>query len=262
MNALPAILHPFWMRKEKLQLSYPVKNTDRAIGARISSHIVQRHKAEDLSEDHLTLRLKGSAGQSLGAFSARGLRIVVDGDANDYVGKGLSGASIVVRPTNPTASANDAIIGNTCLYGATSGSLFAAGRAGGRFAVRNSGATTVIEGCAANGCEYMTGGVAVILGSVGSNFAAGMTGGKAYVYDADGNFEKVVNPDSVAWRRFHDVDDAEECRALVERHCKMTRSARARKILDNWAGSTASFFVVEPLELLARRAVAKEAKSA
>ncbi len=255
-------LTPFLERREKLQLSCPVKNTDRAIGARISSHIVRKYKVEDLSEDHLTLRLKGSAGQSLGAFSAHGLRIVVDGDANDYVGKGLSGATIVVRPADGASNADDAIIGNTCLYGATSGYLFAAGRAGGRFAVRNSGVTTVIEGCAANGCEYMTGGAAVILGSVGANFGAGMTGGVAYVYDDETGFENVVNPDNVAWRRFVDAEDMAECRGLIERHWRETRSARARQTLDDWATASLKFWVVEPLEILARKGIAATAKSA
>ncbi len=255
-------LKPFLERREKLQLSYPVKNTDRAIGARISSHIVRKYSAKDLSADHLTLRLKGSAGQSLGAFSAHGLRIVVDGDANDYVGKGLSGATIVVRPAGSANGVGDAIIGNTCLYGATSGYLFAAGRAGGRFAVRNSGVTTVVEGCAANGCEYMTGGAAVILGSVGANFAAGMTGGIAYVYDDGAGFENVVNPDNVAWRRFVDADDMVECRTLIERHWRETRSPRARQLLDDWATASLKFWVVEPLEILARKGIAAAAKSA
>ena len=255
-------LSPFLERREKLQLSYPVKNTDRAIGAFISSHIVRRYKADELSEDHLTLRLKGSAGQSLGAFSAHGLRVVVDGDANDYVGKGLSGATLVVRPADSAASSDDAIIGNTCLYGATSGYLFAAGRAGGRFGVRNSGAVTVIEGCAANGCEYMTGGAAVILGSVGANFAAGMTGGMAYVYDDSAVFESVVNPDSVAWRRFVDSEDADACRALIDRHWRETRSQRARQILDDWAIASRRFWVIEPLEILSRKGAAHAVKSA
>lgn len=253
---------PFLDKREKIQLSFPVKNTDRAVGARISSHIVRKYKSSDLSKDHLTLRLKGSAGQSLGAFSAHGLKIIVDGDANDYVGKGLSGASIVVRPVDQKASAGDAIIGNTCLYGATDGSLFAAGRAGGRFAVRNSGATAVIEGCAANGCEYMTGGMAVILGAIGSNFAAGMTGGVAFVYDERGMFEEAVNPDSVAWRRFSSSDDAEICLALIEQHWQETRSVRARQILDSWDQAAEKFWVVDPLEMLARKELADFAKSA
>ncbi|WP_395076360.1 glutamate synthase large subunit, partial [Hyphococcus sp.] len=256
-------LEPFFQRREKVQLSYPVKNTDRAIGARTSSFIVRNYAKEQLTEDHLTLRLKGSAGQSLGAFSAFGLKIIVDGDANDYVGKGLSGATLVVRPADAAMAANDAIIGNTCLYGATSGALFAAGRAGGRFAVRNSGAVTVIEGCSANGCEYMTGGVAVILGSVGANFAAGMTGGRAYAFDEVGDFESAVNPESVRLRPFADGEDDFECRTLIERHWRETRSARARNILDDWAKARSKFWVIEPLELLAREnQIVDAAKSA
>ncbi len=251
-------LKPFMERRERVQLSYPVRNTDRAVGARTSSHIVRRFSADDLTADHVVIRLTGSAGQSLGAFSAYGLKLVVEGDANDYVGKGLSGATIVVRPAAANAAnADDAIIGNTCLYGATSGALFAAGRAGGRFAVRNSGAVTVIEGCSANGCEYMTGGFAVILGPVGDNFGAGMTGGRAYVFDETGGFEHMVNPENVAHRRFRtapdgsDADDG-ECRALVERHWRETRSPKARRLLDDWGNARGKFWVVEPRELLAR----------
>ncbi len=246
-------LEPFFARREKLQLSFPVKNTDRAVGARISSRIVRNFKRENLTEDHVAIRLKGSAGQSLGAFSAYGLKLIVDGDANDYVGKGLSGATIVVRPAEAGIGEGDAIIGNTCLYGATSGALFAAGRAGGRFAVRNSGATAVIEGCSANGCEYMTGGVVVVLGSVGSNFAAGMTGGRAYVLDEDGAFGGNVNAESVAIRGFADGDDDRECRMLIEQHWRETRSAKARRLLDGWASARARFRVIEPRELLARQ---------
>ena len=252
---------PFINRREKLQVSQSVKNTDRAIGARISSEIVRRFKREELSDDHLTLRLRGSAGQSLGAFSAYGLKIIVDGDANDYVGKGLSGATIVVRPEGDKSVNNDAIIGNTCLYGATSGALFAAGRAGGRFAVRNSGAMTVIEGCSANGCEYMTGGMAVILGSVGNNFAAGMTGGRAFVLDEAGNFELMVNPDSVAVHRFEN-DDEGTCRALIEKHAIATRSGKAKRILDDWTRMRSKFWAVTPLEIRQQADVIKAAKSA
>jgi glutamate synthase (NADPH/NADH) large chain len=141
-----------------------------------------------LQPDHLTVKLEGSAGQSLGAFAAPGLKLEVAGDANDYVGKGLSGGTIVVRPRRSARwrRRTTSIIGNTVLYGATDGYLFASGRAGERFAVRNSGAKVVVEGCGSNGCEYMTGGVAVILGSIGANFGAGMTGGMAYLYDPEG----------------------------------------------------------------------------
>ena len=174
---------------EKMQLHYAVQNTHRTIGTRVSSHIVQNFGMRNsLQPDHLTVKLTGSAGQSLGAFAAPGLKLEVSGDANDYVGKGLSGATIVVRPpmVSPLVASENTIIGNTVLYGATDGYLFAAGRAGERFAVRNSGASVVVEGCGTCGCEYMTGGVAVILGRIGANFGAGMSGGMAYLYDPDG----------------------------------------------------------------------------
>ena len=173
---------PLFERGEARQLTYAVRNTQRAIGARVSSAIVRRFgpdaRQDGLADGRLTVQLSGAAGQSLGAFGAKGLRIELVGEANDYVGKGLSGATIAIRPsTHLTAPGEHALIGSTCLYGATSGRLYAAGKAGERFAVRNSGASAVIEGCGTNGCEYMTGGEAVILGAVGANFAAGMTGG-------------------------------------------------------------------------------------
>ncbi len=255
-------IEPFLERREKMQLSVSVANTDRAIGARISSHITRHFNRRDLSEDNLTLHLTGSVGQSLGAFSAYGLKIIVTGDANDYVGKGLSGATIVVRPAGKAARIGDVIIGNTCLYGATSGALFAAGVAGGRFAVRNSGALAVIEGCTTNGCEYMTGGVAVILGSVGANFAAGMTGGRAYVLDETGTFESVVNPESVTWRQLEGTKDEQECRLLIERHWRETGSPKAQRLLEDWKTSAAKFRIVIPLELLGAEEIAATVRSA
>src|SRR6201986_2170005 len=185
-------------RGEKMQLTYTVRNPARAIGARVSSHIVRKFGMDGLPPGHLTVQLKGSAGQSLGAFAVQGLRIELTGESNDYVGKGLSGATLVVKPS-PTLSfpEHNAIIGNTCLYGATSGKLFAAGGAGERFAVRNSGAVAVVEGAGANGCEYMTGGQVVVLGEVGDNFGAGMTGGMAWVYEPRQDFQRYLNPDSV-----------------------------------------------------------------
>ena len=183
--------------------TYTVRNTMRAIGTRTSHHIVRKYGMKGLNPGQLTLELRGSAGQSLGAFAVQGLKLKLFGDANDYVGKGLSGATIVVRPmvSSPLESQDNVIIGNTVLYGATAGKLFAAGQAGERFAVRNSGALTVVEGCGSNGIEYMTGGVAVILGNVGENFAAGMTGGMAFVRDPANEFAIKVNPDSVVWQR-------------------------------------------------------------
>jgi len=235
---------PFLERREKMQLTYEVANTQRAIGTRISSHIVRTY-GSSLPDGRLTLMLRGAAGQSMAAFGMKGLRIELDGEANDYVGKGLSGAEIIVRP--PVWRQGEALIGNTCLYGGTSGSLFAAGAAGERFAVRNSGVTTVVEGCGAHGCEYMTGGVAVILGPTGWNFGAGMSGGEAFVWDATGSLEARLNSASVVSGRV--VGDAElRLRALVERHAAETRSPLARRLLENWTESLSAFRQVLPIE--------------
>jgi glutamate synthase (NADPH/NADH) large chain len=196
------------------------------------------------------VRLRGSAGQSLGAFAVRGLKLEVFGDANDYVGKGLSGGLIVVRPAPSSGIVwnENTIIGNTCLYGATAGELFAAGQAGERFAVRNSGATTVVEGCGANGCEYMTGGTVVILGAVGDNFGAGFTGGMAFVYDADGSFEKRINPETLLWDRVLSAHWDAELRGLIGRHVRETGSRLAARLLNDWADERGRFWQVVPKE--------------
>ncbi len=244
---------PFFERGEKMQLQYGVRNTLRAIGARCSSAIVRTFGEATLPEGRLLIRLEGSAGQSLGAFSVQGLTLEVTGDANDYVGKGLSGATIQLRPHASAQfdSLDNTIIGNTCLYGATRGQLFAAGRAGVRFAVRNSGADAVIEGCGANGCEYMTGGRVAILGEIGDNFGAGMTGGMAFVWDPTARFEKVVNPESVLWRGLADLPDAHAAtfRALLEAHHARTGSAVARERLENWDATLAQTVMVIPKEV-------------
>ncbi len=238
---------------EKMQLSYAVQNTHRTIGTRTSSHIVQRFGMRNaLQPDHLTVKLTGSAGQSLGAFGAPGLKLEVSGDANDYVGKGLSGATIVVRPpmNSPLKAEENTIIGNTVLYGATDGYLFAAGRAGERFAVRNSGAKVVIEGCGSNGCEYMTGGVAVILGSVGANFGAGMTGGMAYLHDPDGKAEELMNRETLVTSSVSHPHWEAELRGLIERHAAETGSAKAANILQHWDLEIGNFLQICPKEML------------
>jgi glutamate synthase (NADPH) large chain len=249
---------PVFERGEKMQLTYTVRNTHRAVGTRLSSEITRRFGMKALAPGHVHVRLRGSAGQSLGAFAVRGVKLEVFGDANDYVGKGLSGATIVVRPlvSSPLreASQENTIVGNTVLYGATAGELFAAGQAGERFAVRNSGAVAVVEGCGANGCEYMTGGTAVILGSVGDNFAAGMTGGMAFVYDAGGDFERRVNPDSVVWRRLESAHWEDVLRGLIERHVAETDSKWAAEILSGWDRARGRFWQVCPKEMLSRLA--------
>ncbi|MEL6370491.1 MAG: glutamate synthase large subunit [Pseudomonadota bacterium] len=248
--------NPVFLRGEKMQLTYSVQNSQRSIGAKTSSAIVRQHGADGLPEDHLTILLEGSAGQSLGCFGAKGLKIDLKGDANDYVGKGLSGARLVVRPVRSDLSSNrgnlssQAIIGNTCLYGATAGDLFAAGSAGTRFAVRNSGASAVVEGCGANGCEYMTGGTVVVLGPVGDNFAAGMTGGEAFVLDVDGRFLDRLNPGDVEAALLAPGDDEDRCRALIEAHVRETRSERAQEILTDWPTSRGRIWKLTPKEIL------------
>ncbi|WP_226780100.1 glutamate synthase large subunit [Oceaniglobus trochenteri] len=239
---------------EKMQLSYAVQNTHRTVGTRTSSHIVRRFgMRNNLQPDHLTVKLTGSAGQSLGAFAAPGLKIEVSGDANDYVGKGLSGGTIVVRPpmASPLTAADNTIIGNTVLYGATDGYLFAAGRAGERFAVRNSGAKVVIEGCGSNGCEYMTGGVAVILGEIGANFGAGMTGGMAYLYDPEGRAATLINGETLVTCPVQVDHWEDQLRGLIQRHLDETGSRRAAGILQNWSDTRRHFLQVCPKEMLA-----------
>ncbi|QCO56087.1 glutamate synthase large subunit [Pseudorhodobacter turbinis] len=243
----------FFEDGEKMQLSYAVRNTHRTIGTRASSHIVKRFGMRNtLQEDHLTVKLSGSCGQSLGAFAARGLKLEVYGDANDYVGKGLSGATIVVRPqmSSRLDASQNTIIGNTVLYGATDGNLFACGRAGERFAVRNSGASVVIEGCGTNGCEYMTGGVAVILGSIGANFGAGMTGGMAYLYDPEGVAEDFINPESLVTCAVSNPYWEAQLRGLIERHVAETGSLKGQEILNDWVQERANFLQACPKEML------------
>ena len=243
-------------RGEKMQLTYSVRNTHRAVGTRLSSEITARFGMDTLNDGHVTIRLRGSAGQSLGAFLVKGVKLEVFGDANDYVGKGLSGGVIVVRPavSSPLASQDNTIVGNTVLYGATSGRLLAAGQAGERFAVRNSGATVVVEGCGANGCEYMTGGTAVVLGEVGANFGAGMTGGMAFVYDPDGTFARRANPESITWQRLASLHWESVLRNLIREHAEATDSKWSRGILEDWPRVSAHFWQVVPKEMLTRLA--------
>ena len=260
-NAVPDTLdaeivrdaHRFLEDGEKMQLSYAVQNTHRTVGTRTSSHIVRNFGMRNaLQEDHLTVKLTGSAGQSLGAFAAPGLKIEVSGDANDYVGKGLSGGMIVVRPplVSPLTASENTIIGNTVLYGATDGYLFAAGRAGERFAVRNSGAKVVVEGCGSNGCEYMTGGVAVILGEIGANFGAGMTGGMAYLYDPEGQAENVMNLETLVTCPVTVQHWEDQLKGMIERHAAETGSRKAADILQHWDLEKGNFLQVCPKEML------------
>jgi glutamate synthase (NADPH/NADH) large chain len=241
-------------RREKMQLTYTVRNTHRAVGTRLSAEITSKFGMKALNDGHVHIRLRGSAGQSLGAFAVKGLTLEVFGEANDYVGKGLSGGTIIVRPmvSSPLESKSNTIIGNTVLYGATAGTLLAAGQAGERFAVRNSGASVVVEGCGANGCEYMTGGTAVILGRTGENFGAGMTGGMAFVLDEDGSFAKRANPDSIIWQRLASVHWEAQLKALIAQHATRTDSRWSNAILDDWERWRDHFWQVVPKEMLTR----------
>jgi glutamate synthase (NADPH) large chain len=234
--------------------SYKIQNTNRATGTRLSHYIYKKFNSKKIEKDFVKINLYGSAGQSLGAFGTKGLKLIVDGDANDYVGKGLSGATIVVRPPKASVlvSNENTIIGNTVLYGATSGKLFAAGQSGERFAVRNSGAESVIEGCDSNGCEYMTGGCVVILGKVGDNFAAGMTGGMAFIYDPNQEFENYVNlssvlcfkPETNYWKNY--------LKNLISEHVKETQSKIASQIIENFNNEVKKFKQVCPKEMIGK----------
>ncbi|WP_184155078.1 glutamate synthase large subunit [Sphingobium lignivorans] len=241
-------------RGEKMQLTYTVRNTHRAVGTRFSAMVTQKFGMSTLADGHVHVRLRGTAGQSLGAFLCKGLTLEVFGDANDYVGKGLSGGIIAVRPmvSSPLASQDNTIIGNTVLYGATSGKLFAAGQAGERFAVRNSGAQVVVEGCGANGLEYMTGGIAVILGRVGANFGAGMTGGMAFVYDEARTFPQRANPESIVWQRLASAHWEAALRTLIEEHVARTDSSWAQAILHDWDRAREHFWQICPKEMITR----------
>jgi len=252
-------------RGEKVQFIEIARNVNRTLGAKLSGALTQVHP-EGLPDDTIRIQLEGTGGQSFGAFLAKGITLYLIGDANDYTGKGLSGGRVVVRPSIDFRgdATRNIIIGNTALYGATTGEAFFSGVAGERFAVRLSGATAVVEGTGDHGCEYMTGGTVVVLGKTGRNFAAGMSGGVAYVYDEDGQFASRCNTAMVAlekvvsateqqaasakglWHR--EQTDEAQLRRLLEEHNRWTGSKRARELLDNWAEARGKFIKVFPSE--------------
>ena len=237
----------------KMSLNYRVKNTNRSVGTKVSGEIGYQYGKEGLPEGTLTLNLEGSAGQSFGTFLASGLRLILTGEANDYVGKGMSGGEIVVRPpvVAKFAAHENSIIGNTCLYGATGGVLLANGRAGERFGVRNSGGVAVVEGVGDHGCEYMTGGTVVVLGPTGKNFGAGMTGGSAYVLDLEERFSEQFNPGLVVIDRLTDEDKV-VLQQLIYRHLEATESQRAKEILGDWPRFAGHFWKVKPKPPIAK----------
>ena len=237
-------------KKIKMSLDFKINNTDRTVGAIISNEISIKYGAKALPKNTLSLNFEGSAGQSFGAFSVKGLKMVIDGNTNDYFGKGLSGATIVVRkPKNATFESNKNVItGNVALYGATSGEAYINGIAGERFCVRNSGATAVVEGIGDHGCEYMTGGIALILGKIGRNFAAGMSGGIAYIYkDPELYDSRNFNMESIELEK-PDTQDLDIISELIQSHFTFTSSEIAKKIINNWENESKLFVKVMPTE--------------
>jgi glutamate synthase (NADPH/NADH) large chain len=230
-----------------VHIESPIRNVHRTVGTLLGNEVTKRYGGVGLPDDTIEVHLRGSAGQSFGAFVPNGITLRLEGDANDYVGKGLSGGNLVLRPDRnaPFAAEENVIAGNVALYGATSGEAYFRGIVGERFCVRNSGATAVVEGVGDHGCEYMTGGRVVVLGATGRNFGAGMSGGIAYVYDVGGMFPSLVNYEMVALEPLDD-HDVKWLRETVERHHDLTESAVASRLLDDWAAATAHFRKVVP----------------
>ena len=250
---------PALNKKEKVTASFEVKNTDRTIGTILSNEITKKYKAEGLPEDTLHFKLNGTAGQSFAAFNTKGITFELEGDANDYFGKGLSGAKLIVYPHRnaPFKPKDNIIIGNTSFIGATSGEAYVRGKAGERFCVRNSGATVVVEGVGDHGCEYMTGGIAVILGDIGRNFAAGMSGGLAYVYDVNNQLNRKLNPELVELDPL-EKEDSDLLKSLLEKQYKYTGSAVAKFILSDFENQLNNFVKVFPSEYKKALAAKKE----
>ena len=233
-----------------MSLDYKIRNTDRTVGAIISNEISKKYGEKGLPKGTLKLNFIGAAGQSFGAFATKGLEMKIEGNTNDYFGKGLSGATLIVKvPNESTFKSNENVItGNVALYGATSGEAYINGIAGERFCVRNSGATAVVEGVGDHGCEYMTGGIALILGKIGRNFAAGMSGGIAYIYKSDKNYSiDNFNMEMVEFEKL-DSQDFDIIKELLEKHYSYTHSGIAEEIIINWNKSKNMFVKIMPTE--------------
>jgi glutamate synthase (ferredoxin) len=248
--------------KTPVEIQLPIRNANRTVGTILGSEVTRRHGAEGLPDETIRIRFTGSAGQSLGAFLPKGISISLEGDANDYFGKGLSGGRLVVYPpaTATFTAEENIIVGNVVLYGATSGEAFIRGVAGERFAVRNSGAIAVVEGVGDHGCEYMTGGRVVVLGRTGRNFAAGMSGGIAYVVDEDGDFAQRCNLQMVDLEPLEDAQEEQFVTNLIALHAQLTKSARAQYILDHWTQYRQKMVKVMPLDY--RRVLAEKKEQA
>ncbi len=244
-KAQPAI-----QKGQPVEIDLPVKNINRVVGTMLSHELAKAHQGRPLPDNTVHIRLRGSAGQSLGAWLYKGVTIELEGDANDYVGKGLSGGRVIIYPpaNSSFVPEENIIIGNTVLYGATDGEAYFRGVAAERFCVRNSGASAVVEGVGDHGCEYMTGGRVVVLGKTGRNFAAGMSGGIAYIWDPDDRFTPLCNPGMVELEVVTAEEDVTELKALIEKHHRYTGSTLARDVLDNWERSLSRFVKVMPTD--------------
>ncbi|HXV28676.1 MAG TPA: glutamate synthase subunit alpha, partial [bacterium] len=242
------ICEPALKNRQKVRANVRIQNTNRVVGTLLGSELTRRYGAEGLPEDTIHLHFTGSAGQSFGAFVPKGMTLELEGDANDYVGKGLSGGKIIVYPPKGITfkPEENIIIGNVAFYGATAGEAYIRGMAGERFAVRNSGVQTVVEAVGDHGCEYMTGGRVVVIGPTGRNFAAGMSGGIAYVLDAAGNFPQLCNKQMVELSSLESPEEIKELRDMIERHFRYTKSDRARQVLDLWEEMIPKFVKVLP----------------
>jgi glutamate synthase (NADPH) large chain len=248
MTQLLELCRPAIERGEKVIAELPIRNVHRVVGTITSGEITKKHGAKGLPEDTIKLKFTGSAGQSFGAFVTRGMTLAIEGDANDYFGKGLSGGKLIVYPSAKATfkAEENMIIGNVALYGASAGEVYIRGMAGERFAVRNSGVTAVVEAIGDNGCEYMTGGYVVVLGQAGRNFGAGMSGGIGYVLDEAGDFAKRVNPQMVGVEKLEDPKEIASVRAMVQKHFDYTKSERAKAVLANWDQTVPKFVKVMP----------------
>jgi glutamate synthase (ferredoxin) len=247
-TTLLPLCKPALEERQPVAATLPIRNTNRVVGTIVGSELTRRYGAAGLPDDTIQLHFRGSAGQSFGAFVPRGMTLTLEGDSNDYCGKGLSGGKVIVYP--PAGSTfvphENVIVGNVAFYGATAGEAYILGMAGERFCVRNSGVHAVVEGVGDHGCEYMTGGRVVVLGPTGRNFAAGMSGGIAYVHDEAGDFERRCNKEMVNLYRLEDPDEVEEVRGLVRRHAEYTKSERAWKVLALWEAMVPKFVKVYP----------------
>lgn len=279
-NELIKQAQPALEKGDKVVIETPVCNMNRTFGTMLSGEVARRYGHDGLPDDTIVIKAKGTAGQSLGAWLAKGVTIDLTGEANDYVGKGMSGGKIIVRPPaeTPIIAEENIIVGNTLLYGAIAGECYFRGVAGERFGVRNSGVKAVIEGVGDHCCEYMTGGVVLCIGPTGRNFAAGMSGGIAYVLDEAGDFEKRINMQQVELERFEDMaddphldissdplaDDAVRVKRMLQKHVEYTDSAVAKRILENWSAYLPKFYKIVPIDY--RRALlelrAKEQQAA